>query len=175
MKAVEFSTLRLILVGGLVAGTLDVGSACLISGLDPETILHVIATGVLGRAALSGGAGAAGLGLILQWAMSVLIAAVYFAATARLPWLRRKWGWGGLIAGVVIFIVMNFIIVPFSAAPVTFRYVITHIHPLKAGENLIAMFVFGLIIAFVASRGPSRQQGGVAAVCAQGAPPRPSE
>ncbi len=157
MNAIGFSSLRPILLGGLVAGTLDIGAASLINTLSPVVILHFIATGVLGKAALGEGAGAAWLGLILQWAMSVLIAAIYFIVTAQLPALRRKWVQGGLLSGVVIFLVMNFVVVPFSAAPVTFQYVVTHIHLLRAAENLIAMFVFGLIIAFVASRGGAAQ------------------
>lgn len=149
------SALRAIVLGGLIAGTLDIGAASLINTLNPLVILHFIATGVLGTRALTGGAAVALLGLVLQWAMSLLIAAIYFAVTARAPTLRRRWWLGGVLAGIVIFIVMNFIVVPFSAAPVTFRYVVTHIHPLKASEDLIAMFVFGLIVAFSAHRGVS--------------------
>ncbi len=159
MNTIGSSSLRPILVGGLVAGTLDIGAASLINALSPVVILQFIATGVLGKAALSGGVGAAWLGLMLQWAMSVLIAAIYFMVTARLPSLRSKWVQGGLWSGVVIFLVMNFVVVPFSAAPVTFKYVVTHIHLLKAAENLSAMFVFGLIIAFVASRGRAARLG----------------
>lgn len=148
MNITRFASLRALIVGGLVAGTLDVGAASLINTLNPVIILRFIATGVLGRAALTGGAGAACLGLVLQWAMSVLIAAIYFAVTARLPALRRKWWWGGLSSGLVIYLIMNFVVVPFSAAPVSFEYVVRHVRPLKAAQDLVAMFVFGLIIAF---------------------------
>ena len=157
MNAISFSSLRPILLGGLIAGTLDIGAASLINTLSPSVILHFIATGILGKAALGAGVGVAWLGLILQWVMSVLIAAIYVIVTAWLPTLRRRWVRSGFLAGFVIFLVMNFVVVPFSAAPVTFKYVVTHIHLLKAAENLIAMFVFGLIIAFAASRGGAAQ------------------
>ena len=157
MNAIGLSSLRAILVSGLIAGTLDIGAASLINSLSPVVILHFIATGILGKAALSAGADAAWLGLILQWAMSVIIAAIYFIVTAWLPTLRRKWVQGGLLSGVVIFLVMNFVVVPLSAAPVTFRDAVMHIHVLKAAENLVAMFVFGLIVSFVASRGWTAQ------------------
>ncbi len=143
-------SLRPIVVGGLVAGTVDIGSASLINTVSPRIILHFVASGVLGSAALAGGAAVVCLGLLLQWAMSILIAGIYVAVVARRPALRCRWGRAGLLAGAVIFVVMNFLVVPLSAAPVTFRYVVTHVQVLKAAENLLAMFVFGWIIAFAA-------------------------
>jgi uncharacterized membrane protein YagU involved in acid resistance len=150
MKSTATSGLRAILVGGLVAGTLDIGAAALINSVSPILIAHYIASGVLGKAALSAGTWAAYLGVLLQWAMSVVIAAIYWFVTARMPRLRERWWLGGLLAGVVIFLVMNFIVMPFSAAPVTLHEVIARFRLSKAAENLLAMFVFGLIVAYCA-------------------------
>ena len=66
-----------ILLGGLIAGTIDLGAAGLISGLGLITILQAVASGVLGRASFRAGLPAAALGLALQWAMSILIAAIF--------------------------------------------------------------------------------------------------
>jgi uncharacterized membrane protein YagU involved in acid resistance len=150
MRSAATSGLRAILIGGLVAGTLDIGAAALINQVSPVLIAHYIATGVMGRAALTAGAPAAWLGLVLQWAMSVIIAAIYWVVTAGMPRLRERWWLGGLLAGVVIFLVMNFVVMPFSAAPVTLHEVIVRFRPAKAAENLLAMFVFGLIVAYCA-------------------------
>lgn len=150
MKSTASAALRAICVGGLVAGTLDIGAAGLINQVSPVLIAHGIASGALGNAAFTAGAGAACFGVLLQWVMSIFIAAIYWIATARMPALRTRWWLGGLLAGVVIYLVMNFIVLPFSAAPITLHHVITHFHPVKAAENLLAMFVFGLIIAFSA-------------------------
>lgn len=144
------SGLRAILTGGLVAGTIDIGAAALINRVSPVLIAHYIASGVLGRAALSAGPSAAYLGLLLQWAMSVIIAAFYWLVTGGMPRLRARWWLGGLLAGVVIFLVMNFIVMPFSAAPVTLHEVIARFRPAKGAEDLLAMFVFGLIVAWCA-------------------------
>ena len=143
-----------------MAGTLDIGAAALINRVSPVLIAHYIATGVMGRAALTAGAPAAYLGLVLQWAMSVVIAAIYWFVTAGMPRLRERWWLGGLLAGVVIFLVMNFLVMPFSAAPVTLREVIARLRPAKAAENLAAMFVFGLIVAYCARYLSSRQSRG---------------
>ncbi|HJS91257.1 MAG TPA: hypothetical protein VJ738_14935 [Steroidobacteraceae bacterium] len=147
MKHTAAAALRAILAGGLVAGTLDLGAAALINQVSPVLIAHYIASGVLGKASFSIGASAAYLGLILQWIMSVVIAAIYWLVTARLPRLRDRWWLGGFLAGAVIFLVMNFIVMPLSAAPVTLHEVIARFRPIKGAENLLAMFVFGLIIA----------------------------
>ena len=48
-------TLRDILLGGLVAGSVDLGAACFISGLGVITILQAVASGVLGRASFRAG------------------------------------------------------------------------------------------------------------------------
>lgn len=141
-----------IIVGGLIAGTIDVGSASLINLVSPVLILHYIASGLLGTRAFAVGAEATYLGLILQWLMSILIAAIYFAVTSRWRSLRTQWWLGGLSAGVIIFVVMNFLVMPLSAAPVTYRDIIAHFHPLKAAANLLAMLVFGWIVAYCAAR-----------------------
>lgn len=170
MNYVATSGLRAIVVGGLLAGTVDIGAAALINHASPILIARYIASGLLGRAALSSGAAAAYLGLVLQWAMSVLIAAIYWSATSRMPRLRERWWLGGLLAGVVIYLVMNFVVMPFSAAPVTLHQVIAHFTLTKGAKDLAAMLVFGLIVAFCAhylvsqpGNYPSRRGAGSAA------------
>lgn len=145
-------TASTILVAGLIAGTIDIGAACLINGLHPVVILHAIASGLIGKRAFTGGTPSALLGLGLQWAMSILIAAIYMAVTAARPARRRRWVSTGIMAGIVIFAVMNYLVVPLSAAP--FRPPLTA-HGLLAAftvgkliANLLAMILFGLIIGY---------------------------
>ena len=150
MKSTATLAARAIVIGGLLAGTIDIGAAALLSRVSPVLICHYIATGAMGKAALSAGAPAAFLGLVLQWLMSIVIAAIYWFVTARMPRLRERWWLGGLAAGPIIYLVMNFLVMPFSAAPVTLHGMIAHFTLLKAAGNLAAMFVFALIIAFCA-------------------------
>jgi hypothetical protein len=144
-------TVLAILGGGLVAGTIDVGAACLITGKTPVTILQTIAGGLFAAKAFAGGAPVAALGLVLQWIMSLIIAAIFVAARLRAPLLGRRWASSGLAYGVAVFVVMNFVVVPLSAWRRFPRFT-----PLSAAENLLAMLLFGLIVAFFArSAGPS--------------------
>lgn len=141
------SALSAIVLGGIVAGTIDIFAASLISGRDVMYILHIIAGGLLGRRALSGGMPAALLGLLLQELMGMIIAAIYVFAAGPLPLLKRRWLVCGLLYGVVIFLVMNYVVVPLSA----WRHW-PQFTPAKFLENLAAMLLFGVIVAFFARR-----------------------
>ncbi|MEO8809898.1 MAG: hypothetical protein ABI386_06605 [Rhodanobacter sp.] len=135
-----------ILWGGFVAGTVDIGAASLINWIDPMIILRAIASGVLGHASFQGGVPASLLGLLLQWAMSVLIAAIFVVASRRLGWMRQYWIAAGLAYGVVVFVVMEYVVVPLSAAKNP------HFTSVSLLENVLAMMVFGLIVSFFAQR-----------------------
>jgi hypothetical protein len=130
-------------VGGLLAGTIDIAAACLINWRSPRVILQAIASGVLGSASFHSGTWSAALGLVLQWVMSLLIAALFVIGAGRLPVLRRHWARAGFVYGIVIFFVMNYIVVPLSAVGHVFAFT-----PLKFLENMVAMLLFGIIIAF---------------------------
>jgi uncharacterized membrane protein YagU involved in acid resistance len=132
--------------GGLVAGTIDIGAASLINMINPLIILRAIASGLLGRAAFAGGLPVSLLGLVLQWAMSLLIAAIFVLAAQRLAWMCRRWFAAGLAYGVVVFVVMEYVVVPLSAANNP------HFTPVSLLENVLAMLLYGLIIAFFARR-----------------------
>lgn len=75
-RSVRHPSLLAILLGGFVAGTIYLGAAALINIASPILILHFIAGGVLGKPALAGGTSIVLLGLALQWAMSLIIAAL---------------------------------------------------------------------------------------------------
>jgi uncharacterized membrane protein YagU involved in acid resistance len=132
-----------ILLGGLIAGTIDVGAAALIYLKDPVAILHNIAAGLLGKASFTGGMATALLGLVLQWAMSILIAAIFVYGTRLIPVLARMWIVGGLLYGVAVFFVMEYVVVPLSAI-----HRVPHFTPTLFVENVAAMLLFGLIVAY---------------------------
>lgn len=130
-------------IGGTVAGLIDIFAAALINQAPPGLILRFIASGLLGKAALHGGAGTIVLGLVLQIAMALLIAAIYGTASLRLPVLIRRPVSFGALFGVGVFVVMTFVVVPLSAAPHP-----KHLPTLSdIAPNLAAMVLFGLIVA----------------------------
>jgi uncharacterized membrane protein YagU involved in acid resistance len=112
--------------------------------LDLDVLIpRHVAGGLIGRQALAGGASVELLGPILQWSMSVIIAAIYVLASGRLLFMHRLWVASGLAYGVAIFVVMNYVVVPLSAWGVWPRFTVV-----KFAANLAAMLLFGLIVAF---------------------------
>lgn len=154
MEPSRHSALKAMAFAGFVAGSIDVGVAALIYRLNPVIILHAIASGVLGKASYYEGTRSALLGIVLQWGMSLAIAAIYVAAAHRLRWLTGRWVRGGLAYGCGIFIVMNYLVVPLSASwphhPFTVHGLEHRFPPDKLIYNLLAMLLFGLIVAFFA-------------------------
>jgi hypothetical protein len=146
------------IIGGMIAGTLDIGAACLINRRGVGFILHAIAGGLLAERSFQGGAASAVLGAFLQELMGVMIAAIFVFAARRRPVLRRRWLAFGLAYGVIIFFVMNYVVVPLSA---------WHRFPafdaFRLAGNLCAMLLFGLIVAYFArdiSMGADAREGG---------------
>lgn len=148
------SVFKAIVYAGFLAGTIDIGSASVINLINPLVILHAIASGILGRVSFHEGASSALLGLVLQWGMSLLIAAIYVGAARKLRWLTGNWLRGGILYGVAIFIVMNYIVVPLSAAwpwhPLRLHEILFRFPLDKFVSNLFALMLFGLIVAFFA-------------------------
>ena len=139
---------RAILAGGLIAGTVDIGAASLIFHARPLVILCNIAGGLVGPAAArAGGLQTALLGLLLQWGMSLLIAAIYCLVALYLLWLLARPVLWGLAYGIAIFAVMNYVVVPLSAISR-----VPHFSPSMFALNLAAMLLFGLIISLAAHR-----------------------
>jgi hypothetical protein len=136
-----------IVLGGVIAATIDIGAACVISGRSPGVILQVIAGGLLAKATFAGGWATMLMGAVLQEAMGLLIAAIYVLLVKPVPMLPRRWIVSGIAYGVVIFFVMNYVVVPLSAWKST-----PHFTSAKFAANMGAMLLFGLIVAFSSRR-----------------------
>lgn len=87
--------------------------------LPPLRVLQNIAAGLLGRRAFVGGVQAGALGGLLHYTIMGVMVGAYYAAVGRLKALRdRPWLYGALY-GAVLYVVMNGVVVPLSAAPKT--------------------------------------------------------
>ena len=140
--------LSAILVGGFVAGALDIIYACVRgaqAGVSTERVLQSVASGLLGRPSYAGGTATAALGLGLHFAMTTLMAVIYVAAAARLPALRSHLWLVGPAYGAAIYVVMNRVVVPLSAFP-------GKPFPLNLSGLAVHMLFVGLPIAFAAAR-----------------------
>jgi hypothetical protein len=105
---------RAIALATLVAGTIDILYAALLSaiyGRGPAAMLRYVASGPLPSAKDMGAAGSA-LGLIVHFTLMAIMAAVYvLAARDRPSMITRPLQWG-VLYGLVTYVVMNLIVVP---------------------------------------------------------------
>jgi hypothetical protein len=106
------SALLAIVVGGTIAGALDLTQACILFGWD---IPLVIAGGLLGKQAFHGGAGTYVLGVLLHFFIAFSVSAIYYAASRRLPFLIEHPLLCGLFFGAAVQEVMNLVVLPLSA------------------------------------------------------------
>jgi hypothetical protein len=81
------------------------------------SVLQYLASGALGNAAFEGGLATALLGVLFHFVVSFVVAGVFVLSADRIPLLRRYVIVGSLLYGIGVFIVMNFIVLPLSAAP----------------------------------------------------------
>jgi hypothetical protein len=137
--------IRPIFVGGLIAGTIDASFAFYDFGWGMP---RGIAGGLLGPGARNGGAATWILGLFLHFLIACSAAAIYYAASRKLTFLRDNPIVCGMFFGIAIFLVMNLVVLPLSAyhssAPIPLA-------PMRKGL-LIHMFFIGLPIALSVRR-----------------------
>lgn len=126
IPAFRFRDPGLVLLGGLLAGTLDLVVACTfwgLRGIAPARIAQSIASGLLGARAFALGAPSALLGLALHFLIAIAFIAAFRIALAARPGLARHRLRNGLAYGVVLFLAMNYVVLPLSAAgPPAFQH-----------------------------------------------------
>jgi hypothetical protein len=130
-----------IAVGGLIAGTLDLGQAVILFGAK---IPLAIAAGLLGPQAFHGGAATYILGVLLHFVIALSAAAVYFAASRKLQFLAEYPLVCGLFFGAAVELVMRLIVLPLSALHASGPY---EYRDLVQGL-VVHMVVIGLPISF---------------------------
>jgi hypothetical protein len=141
--------LRPILIATLVAGTLDICAAIILSliyGRGPANMLRFVASGPFPPATEWGGAGAA-MGLLTHFALMAIMVTIYMIAADRRPALRAKPLQWGVIYGLITYVVMNLIVVPLrfpAALPPSVRGVVTQL--------FCHIVLVGIPIAYIAAR-----------------------
>src|SRR5947199_9292782 len=113
---------RTILWIGLVAGTLDITENIVFNafrGITPWRIFQFIASGLIDGRSFQLGWASVGLGVVIHYAIALTWTAIFYIAAARFnfPVLSRRPIVSGLICVIIIYVVMNFIVLPLSAVP----------------------------------------------------------
>lgn len=139
-----------ILSAGVVAAALDLIFACVfygLRGIAPQRILQTIGSGWLGMDSFKLGWLSAALGFVSHFAILIVAAAMFFVAAKRIPLLTRNPWLSGLAFGTAVYVVMNFIVVPLSAAPHFQRSIDSVL-----GELGSHLFLVGVPVALIVRR-----------------------
>jgi uncharacterized membrane protein YagU involved in acid resistance len=109
-----------VIAGGLLAGAMDMLYACLFwaakADVAPTRIFQSVAAGLLGEASYEGGAATAALGLLLHFFIACSMAVTYYLVARHWPLLVRRPVPLGLAYGLLLYVIMNHVVVPLSAA-----------------------------------------------------------
>ena len=141
--------MRKLIAGGIVVGSLDISYAILFwsfRGVTPTRVLQSVAAGILGRESFNGGMKSALLGAACHYFIAFSIVIVYWLAARSLPVLRRHAVICGIVYGIVVYIVMNYVVIPLSnaARPKTFNVLWV------SCSVIVHMFLIGLPAALFA-------------------------
>jgi len=141
-----------VLLGGLLVALGDFVFATMLwfAWSVPGVIMlfQTIAVGVLGQASYDGGAAAAWLGAGLHLFMATMFVVVYVFAGRRVPNLLQKPFAYGAAYGVVLYVVMNFVVMPLSRVDASPSFE----HPDWIFYSVIAHMLFGVICVLFARR-----------------------
>lgn len=144
----ESKAFRAILLGWLIAGTMDITAAIITTlayGRSPARMLQGIASGVLGTRSFEGGLKTSVLGLLLHFVIAFGATVVYYAASRKLTFLVRQAVVSGILYGIAVYFFMQLVVIPLSAiaSRAPFR-------PFQLALGLIVhMLCVGLPIALV--------------------------
>jgi hypothetical protein len=111
-----------ILAAGLLTGILD-GFAAVVqylinTGRNPVMVFRFIASGIFGKPAFDPEATFMPVwGLFFHIAIATIFTAIFFFLYPRIPFFSRNRITGGVIYGLVIWLIMNRIVLPLSNTP----------------------------------------------------------
>jgi hypothetical protein len=137
-----------ILLGALVVGTLDIVYAMVFwipRGATARGIFQSVARGLLGKESFEGGLRTAVLGAVLHYFIAFAIVFTYWLASKYVPRLLSRPVVYGSLYGVLVYIVMNYVVIPLSAATRP-RFLLSWV----VCSVIVHMFLIGVPAAFFA-------------------------
>jgi hypothetical protein len=109
-----------VLAGGALAGLFDILYAIIfwhLNGRSALWVLQSVAMGWLGRASSTMGWTSGAIGLASHFGIAIAAAALYGFTWRRVGWMRTRWIACGALFGVLVYLFMNYVVIPLSAAP----------------------------------------------------------
>lgn len=132
----------------LLTGTLDALAAILISyKIPPAVIFKFIASGWFGREAMSGGTSMILYGLIFHYLIAAFFTVTLFWLYPQIIKLVKKKYLVGILYGLAIWIIMNYIVLPMTNIPKSHG----HLELISLLKGIAALIIcIGLPVALIA-------------------------
>ena len=144
-----------IVKAGLLAGTLDIGIACIQfyskTGKTPLIVLKYIASAFFGKEAFAGGNEMALYGLILHYIIAFGWTIIFFIIYPRLPFLRISNILTSILYGVLVWAMMERVLVPLTKASQ---------QPFDVQKAISAALILSIAVGFPLSVFAKRYYGG---------------
>jgi hypothetical protein len=139
-----------ILLTCLLTGTLDAIAALLISyKIPPAIIFKFIASGWFGRPAMSGGTGMVLFGLIFHYLIATVFSVIFFQLYPRVIRILKNKYFTGIVYGLLIWLIMNYIVLPFTNIP----HGHGHVQTIGLIQGIAALIIcVGIPIALMADK-----------------------
>lgn len=115
------SALKLIVLTGLLVGTLDIVAACtsfyFSTGKGPESVLRYIASGVFGKVAFTGSKIMLVWGLVFHFIIAYAFTILFYWLYPRVKFMRRSLMLSTILYGIFMWAVTTKIALPLSNTP----------------------------------------------------------
>jgi hypothetical protein len=142
------SLVKAITLAIAVCGTLDIADALIFywfrSATTPMRLLQNIASVPLGPQAFKGGWPMAGVGLLIHYCIATVWVCLFVLLAQRIAWMFRSAVAAGLLYGLVIYICMNFVVLPLFH-----RIVAVHVNAVFINAVLALVLCIGLPLALI--------------------------
>jgi hypothetical protein len=142
--------LSAILFIGFIVGTLDAIAASLYSygftGSTPDKVFRYVASGFFGLKALSGGLAFAAWGLVFHFIIATSWSGLFYLVYPKVRFFGSAKYYSGIVYGVFIWLMMNFVVIPMSNVQVSFHFTARTVVMI-----MIHMFVIGIPISLLTS------------------------
>jgi hypothetical protein len=139
------TALKSILLSGLVAGSLDcIAAVAFLGNMNFSGVWKYVAGGYFGKKAFAGGSEMVAYGLLFHFLIATFWATVYYFAFTKISFFTTRKIPGGLLYGIIVWLVMSFVVLPFSNIP---EMKFTVVGALK--NIVILMICIGLPISLI--------------------------
>jgi len=134
---------------GLVAGTLDITENIIFNhfrGVTMKMIFQYIASGLIGMKSFSLGTESVALGVAIHYAIAMTWTVIFYLLSRKLLILTRQAAICGIVYGGVVYVIMNFVVLPLTAVPHSTKAVTL---ASRVSGVLALLFCIGLTISLL--------------------------